>query len=320
MEKDRLVSIIVPIYNVEIYLKRCIQSLVNQSYSHIEIILVNDGSTDRCEDICLAYKQLDNRIKYVKKKNGGLSSARNKGIDSSKGDYLVFVDSDDYIDEKMIEKLLYFALKEDADIVECSYYEVLNNAEKKIVSSKKIFTKEEAIESLIENTAITPIAWNKIYTRRLFNQIRYKENIYHEDEEIIIKLLSASNRIVKISDCLYFYVIRSGSIINSKLNVAHFDIIPIMKNRITFLQKINCSEKLINLSKARLSNIYNELYARIYLSNNNGFDEQLKSIKKERSEQIKDVLKSNINYKRKIKCLMFYLFPTISYKIKMKLF
>lgn len=115
-----LVSIIIPIYNVEKYLAECLQSIINQTYSNIEIILVNDGSTDNSEKICLNYIKLDKRIKYYYKKNGGLSSSRNYGLTKSHGSYICFIDSDDFIDNNYVEKLLLFTIKNNCEITICS--------------------------------------------------------------------------------------------------------------------------------------------------------------------------------------------------------
>lgn len=318
MKGNYLVSIVVPIYNVEKYLERCLNSLINQTYKNIEILLINDGSTDESEIICLKYIKKDSRIKYYKKENGGLSSARNKGIAVSMGKYISFIDSDDYVRNDMIETLLYYIVKNDADIVECNYYEVRTNGkitEKKKNYRIKSYNSSEAIKSLIDNESITPTAWNKLYNRQLFNNIKYTENIFHEDEDIIIKLLIKSKKIVSIPDCLYFYITRNGSIINSPLKLNHFDIIKIMQDRIQLLKMEGAANELIDKSNARLSNIYNELYARILLSIDDKFDKELEYIKNKRYKQIKMVLLSSIKLNRKIRCLIFYLMPKISYKL-----
>ena len=129
---NKLISIIVPIYKVENYLKRCIDSIINQTYKHIEIILVDDGSPDNCGAICDEYTKFDDRIKVIHKKNGGLSDARNCGIEISTGDYIIFIDGDDYVSKNMCEKLLIRALEHNADIVSCNFKEIYidNNREK----------------------------------------------------------------------------------------------------------------------------------------------------------------------------------------------
>ena len=312
MEK---VSVIVPIYNVEKYLEKCIDSIISQTYSNIEIILINDGSTDNSESICKKYENTDRRIRYYKKENGGLSSARNYGIERAEGDYFLFIDSDDYIDNSMVKTLLTYAIKHNADIVECNYYEVINEEFHVFKQMKnKVYSSKEAIASLICNTGITPTAWNKLYSKKLFCKLRYAEGIYHEDEEIIIKLLSNSKKVVEIGKPLYFYIKREGSIINSKFNIKHLDAIKIMEDRIELLKKIKIDPSTINLAQARLSNIYNEMYAKLSASNDKYLKEKKYELMKKRKNQIKLVIKSPITLNKKIRAMIFYLFPKFTTK------
>lgn len=317
MEK---VSVIVPIYNVEKYLEKCIDSIISQTYSNIEIILINDGSTDNSELICKKYENTDRRIRYYKKENGGLSSARNFGIDRANGDYLVFVDSDDYVSKEMISILLNVAILNNADIVECNFLEFSENNKIKesnidnIVDSK-CYSSYEAINSLVCNTGITPIAWNKIYKRQIFSQLRYKEGIYHEDEELIVKLLSSANNICKIDVPLYFYMIRNGSITNSKFNKKHLDIIKIMEDRIQTLKELNCNDFIVDLTIVRFSNICNELYVKMTMSNVH-LESERKSLSILRRKLIKNVLKSKAPLLKKLKALQYYIFPKITYRLK----
>lgn len=315
-----LVSVIVPIYNVENYLARCINSLMQQTYSNIEILLINDGSKDNCELICQEFLQKDNRIRYYKKENGGLSSARNYGIDRAKGDYLVFVDSDDYVSRKMIKVLLETALSNDADMVECEFLEffeneIINDSNVDNALNNKSYSSYEAISSLICNTGITPIAWNKIYKKEIFNKLRYKVGIYHEDEEIIVKLLNRCKKICKIDNQLYFYMKRNGSITNSKFNKRHLDIIKIMDERIQILKSLNCNKHLISLTTVRFSNICNELYVKMLLSDV-PLENEKSNLINLRNKIIKDVLKSDAPLSKKLKALQYYLFPKITYKLK----
>lgn len=315
-----LVSIVVPIYNVEKYLEKCIDSILMQSYSNIEVLLINDGSKDNSEYICKKYAQLDKRIQYFKKENGGLSSARNYGIDHASGDYLIFVDSDDYISKEMVKCLLETALSQDADIVECNYIEfnedeILFDDNYSNQVDVKVFQPVEAIESLIRNIAITPNAWNKIYSKKLFDQLRYKVGIYHEDEEIIVKLLSISSKVCKIDVPLYYYLKRSGSIMNSQLNKKHLDIIDIMNDRIESLHNLNINSRIIDLSIIRYSNICNELYARMCLSNTS-FELEKKELDILRNRIIRYVLNSDTPLIKRLKAVQYYLFPKLTYKLK----
>ena len=129
---DKLISVAIPVYNGETTLRKCVDSILAQTYENIEVILVNDGSTDRSEDICRSYEQIDPRVKVISKENGGLSSARNAGIDKSRGEYIFFIDSDDWIDSDTLEVLLNAALQKDTDVTGCcTYFNYPNGTEKK---------------------------------------------------------------------------------------------------------------------------------------------------------------------------------------------
>ena len=223
MQKD-LISVIVPIYNVEKYLDKCVESIVNQAYSNLEIILVNDGSPDSCLEKCEEWKKKDKRIIVLNKENGGLSSARNAGIDICKGDYIVFVDSDDYIHTKMIEKLYNNLKKYDSDVSICNYF---------IDNEKSIYPYIGKFEDFAINgnekydylynryQVMTIIAWNKMYKREIFETLRYPDGKIHEDEYIIFDVLEKAKKISYVSEPLYYYLQRQGSI-TSKFNMKRF--------------------------------------------------------------------------------------------------
>lgn len=218
---NSLISIIVPIYNVELYLRKCINSIRNQTYKNIEIILVDDGSPDNCGKICDEYKQKDNRIKVIHKKNGGLSEARNYGIEISTGDYILFVDSDDYIANNMCQILLEKAQRYKADIVSCNLEEVYEDGTYKI-NKQAINTKEQVFSNLemigtyfFDDTIDTNVVWNKLYARKLFfgeHKLRFPVGRLHEDNYTIYKLYYYANKVVVIDDVLYYYLRRSNSI------------------------------------------------------------------------------------------------------------
>lgn len=218
---SKLVSIIVPIYKVENYLKKCIDSIISQTYKNIEILLIDDGSPDDCGAICDEYAKKDKRIKVIHKKNGGLSDARNYGIEASRGDYIMFIDSDDYISKNMCKILLKNALENNADIVTCNFKEIyLNNIEKVNKQSQRerinVVSNIEAIyKYFIKNDLDMNVVWNKIYKRNLFfgeNKIRFPVGKLHEDDYIVCKLYYYANKIVIINDVLYYYIRRFDSI------------------------------------------------------------------------------------------------------------
>lgn len=217
-----LISIIVPCYKVEEYLEQCIKSIVNQSYKNLEIILVDDGSPDNCSLICDEWSNRDSRIKVVHKENGGLSSARNEGLDIAKGKYISFIDSDDFVDETFIESLYINLKQNDADISCCGYYHYFNENLKEIRHFKNIQLLMNSCEAIkIMNTIgyFGVGSWNKLYKRELFNNIRFPIGKLSEDWFILYKLIHESNKIYYDSEPKYYYRQRNGSLTrNVKIN------------------------------------------------------------------------------------------------------
>ena len=218
MDESKLVSVIVPVYKVEQYLDRCLKSLVDQSYSNIEIILVDDGSPDKCYQICEKWAQRDNRIKVIHKANGGLSDARNKGLELAKGEYVCFVDSDDYVAKKYIEILYNLMRNNHTDMSAVSLKEVFsmeqeideNEAYEKITT---VFEGKEAIKQLFFNDTFANYAWNKMYKRELFENIRFPVGRKMEDLGTTYKLLLNAKRIAYSTQVLYYYYQREDSIL-----------------------------------------------------------------------------------------------------------
>ena len=197
------ISVIVPIYKVEKYIHRCIDSIINQTYKNLEIILVDDGSPDSCPRICDEYAKKDKRIKVIHKENGGLSDARNKGVDIATGDYIAFVDSDDYIHPNMYEVLIYELEKNNSDIALCKYKIVYEKSKIKTEIDGKFevysLNNLQALDSMYGKDGVDFIvAWNKLYKKDLFNKIRYPVGKIHEDEYTTYKLLFASKNVIYI--------------------------------------------------------------------------------------------------------------------------
>lgn len=225
------ISVIVPIYNVEKYVEKTIISIINQSYKDLEIILVNDGSEDNSLKICQDYAKIDNRIIVLNKKNGGLSDARNYGLDNAKGDYILFVDGDDYIHYQMIEILYTCAQKSSSDIVVCNYTRINENEntidkqiELKQIANLNTYTNTEALSKLFKDDThvIFTVVWNKLYIKTLFDEIRFPFGKIHEDDFTSYKLLDMAKKIGYINIPLYYYVKRNGSILSSGLNEKSF--------------------------------------------------------------------------------------------------
>ena len=206
-----MISVIIPVYNVEQYLRRCLESVRSQKYENLEIILVDDGSTDQCGQICDEYAQKDERIKVFHTTNNGLSAARNLGLRQSSGEYIGFVDSDDWIETDMYDLLIHKSVETNADICICGYgYE--QSASTKIVKlQENTFTKAEALRELIAEN-IDYHVWNKLYRKALFNTIRFPDGKNFEDIAIMWKLLSESDTIAVIDSYKYHYRMRDNSI------------------------------------------------------------------------------------------------------------
>lgn len=204
------ISIIVPIYNAERYLRKCLDSLVNQTKKELEFILVNDGSTDTTEDIIKTYK--DKRIKYFKNKNQGIGKTRNFGIEKSTGKYIMFVDSDDYLEKNACEILYNKAINTNSDLVVCDFYKVYKNEELeevRLIDFKQTSLKK--MPSLINEINLSP--WNKIYKRELItsNNLKFIENLKYEDAPFVLLTLFNAKNISKVNECLNYYVIHGNS-------------------------------------------------------------------------------------------------------------
>ncbi len=209
-------SIIVPVYNVEKYLEKCLTSLANQTIDpkKIEILVINDGSPDNSQKIIDKFSKKYSFIKSFTKENGGLSDARNYGIKKAKGDYIAFVDSDDFVLPEMYDSMLN-KIKEGFDLVVCDFNEVYSDKLKRGYSNIEhdLFTKQEVKENML---TIYPSAWNKIYKKSLFENIEFKKKVWFEDVEFLYRLLPNIHSIGVIKEPYYQYVQRSGSITNTK--------------------------------------------------------------------------------------------------------
>lgn len=210
------VSVIIPVYNVADYLDKCLDSVINQTYENLEIVIINDGSTDDSEKICLKYVSKDCRIKYIYQKNEGLSSARNAGLDACSGDCIFFLDSDDYLDKNAIELLCNLMSMERAEVVICDYLKVINDIEEGYISNKYlIYDIPNNIVDLYKSEE-TIIACAKLYKRDVIGNLRFPINRLHEDEFLTYKILFNCNRIAVTKSQIYMYRQRQGSIMHAK--------------------------------------------------------------------------------------------------------
>lgn len=238
-QEKALISIIIPVYKVEIYLEKCIQSVINQTYENLQIILVDDGSPDNCGKICDEYAQKDHRIEVIHKSNGGLSDARNKGLEIAKGEYIGFVDSDDYIEADMYE-VLYNLLKQyNADVSICNFYTVsqgkitIKNADNGI----KEYNRIEILKEVLLDKNIQSYAWNKLYKKELFDEIKYPVGKKYEDIGTTFYLLEKCNKVVVIGKPEYYYINRQDSIVNNVTETTITDYIELIMQRYDYIEE-----------------------------------------------------------------------------------
>ncbi len=234
-----LISIIVPVYNVERYLEQCINSIICQTYPYLEIILVNDGSTDHSEKIIESFRQKDSRIRYIVQSNQGLSSARNLGKNIAKGSYIAFVDADDYIADDYVESLYHLLCQGDAELAVCGYYETTEEGEitgGSNVPAHTVLLDEEGFWKLChEDQGIyCMVAWNKMYKRSIFESIEYPVGKIHEDEFVLHEIVSAATVIAAMGERKYYYRQRAGSILEQEDILQRFDLIEAFSIRLEY--------------------------------------------------------------------------------------
>ena len=262
------ISVIVPVYNVEQYLERCVDSIINQTYTNLEIILVNDGSTDNSGKLCDELAKKDERIRVIHKENGGLSDARNRGIDESESDLVGFIDSDDYIDSDMYEVLLKNLNNTDADLSMCALYDVYNNTPEAQVTNKETWklSSEQAIKMVMEAKILSVTAVNKLYRKSLFTDLKFEVGKIAEDAFIMIKLLDKCEKIVATNEKKYYYVHRENSITTQKFSTKFLNVIEAYEqNSNIILEKY---PKLKDVAQTRMNWAYFYVLDRLLLDDN----------------------------------------------------
>ena len=228
------VSVIVPAYNAEKYLRKCLDSLVNQTFKDYEVIIVNDGSTDSSQIIIDEYVTKYPFIKAIKKENGGMSSARNMALSYAIGEYIAFVDSDDYVEITFLEKMYERAINMESDVVICDYY-AINEDEKRYMKCHMNMSPEDKIEYLIS----PPMVWTKLIKKEIMDKVKFTEGIFYEDLDICVRLLPYVNKVSFVDEPLYdYYLQHSGSIMTQKTFNNHLlDIFSVLDNCKKLLQE-----------------------------------------------------------------------------------
>lgn len=310
------ISVIIPIYNVEKYLKRCIESIIKQTYSNLEIILVDDGSPDGCAKICDEYKNKDERIVVIHKKNGGLSDARNAGLEVATGEIISYIDSDDYVDLDMYEKMTKAMEEKNADIVVCGTNIDYEDGHTKVKCEKeeKSFNREEALIELNSFKSFDMAVWNKLYKREVVDKIEFPVGKKSEDYFVMYQYFARAKKVVIINQAKYHYFQRSNSISRGK-NVTH-DYIEGSKSQKEFFKK----------NFPDLNYVGNTAYAFSYIATYNRYiknelkmtNEMKKEFKKEVRKYLKDINgNSHISRSKKIQATLFS-YSLFIYKIALK--
>lgn len=236
-----LITVIVPVYNVEQYLRQCLDSILNQTYQEIEVLLINDGSTDASDEICREYAERDNRIRYFVKENGGLSDARNYALDRAEGEYVTFVDSDDFLMEQALEKLYATSLLGESDLVvgffcyfEEPYFQLFTKEhfpELPITYVDSLYALHQMDEMVDVNFLRFSTAWGKLYKLSLFDGIRYPYGKYAEDQFTTWRLYLKAEKIAVSNQVVYAYRHNPNSLSNN-FNLSHMDYIDALEERI----------------------------------------------------------------------------------------
>ena len=209
-----LISVITPVYGVEKYISQCLESVINQTYKNLEIIVINDGTKDRSADIAKEYAAKDSRIKVYDFKNGGLSVARNRGLEIATGEYISYLDSDDWLDTKMYETLLETAMKNEADMVKCGIIETNGVAEEKITfNDVKIINNDQhkAFKNYFKGILWT-LAWNGLYKKELAKKVKFPDNVVHEDNYSSGMFLYLAKKVIAMPFCLNYYRVNDAGI------------------------------------------------------------------------------------------------------------
>lgn len=308
---EDLISIIVPVYNVEQYLRKCLDSIISQTYKNFECILVDDGSTDSSGKICDEYSLKDHRFSVVHKTNGGVSSARNTGLDVIGGSYVTFIDSDDYVTDNYLEYLYDMINAFKADVAAVSYEMVFNETAKdtsaNIDDYKKIcFERKDAIKELLQIRNISQMVWAKLYKTELFEQIRFPVGkIYGEDLAVIFDIVLLADKVVCSNAALYKYCMRKGSVMQSDFTEDKYVEINIIDDKMKMIDEEYADLKLY--SNARRLYSYFKMVHRIMSSNNKrkyyGYIKELK--KKIKYTSVGMLRSPDINVSLKIKILAF---------------
>jgi len=280
------ISVVVPVYNVEKYLRRCLDSVLSQTFHDLEIIVVDDGSTDQSGVICDEYAKCDSRVRVIHKENGGLSSARNCGIEKATSPYIGFIDSDDYIKEDMYEVLYNTITGQDSDVAMCNLIHCYDGeaADTPVDEEVLYLNSEEAIKMVFEAKKTSVTAVNKLYKKEIFEEIRYPIGKLSEDAFVIVEILMKAKKIVYTSAQEYYYVHRRNSITSSGFKERDLNVIEAYEKNLALIRKNY--PQLESLGKMRLIWAHFYVIDKMYQSN--------MDLKNAHFCQVRKVIKNNL--------------------------
>ena len=321
---NTLISIIIPVYNVEKYLRQCLDSVLSQTYKSIELILIDDGSTDSSGKICDEYANMYSQIKVVHQNNAGLSAARNAGIKLAKGDYIGFVDSDDKISPLMYEKLLCSITEEGSDMSICDYLMIINGRKttnKCNKLSNECIEGKELFFRIVNYDVRYIVAWNKLYKKDLFLKLKFPVGKIHEDEFLAHRIAWKCTKVSIVSDSLYYYRVRNNSITQKPLTIQNIDGFYALYDRYRFI--INHSLKeYIPIIVQRISRAYVHYICAINMSDNNT-ERYIMNTMRSRARNIYHRHKNQCDWKTSLAFLypkLFFYLSDFSERIRKKCF
>lgn len=301
-----LISIIVPIYNVAEYLPQSLDSIINQTYTKLQVILVDDASTDGSSSICDEYARKDTRITVVHHKlRGGVSATRNDGLKAVKGNYIGFIDPDDYADERMVQKLYENICVYHADVAVCNYRMFGLETEHEGKTPTKLFDSSQALQMLIEDTELTSYLWNKLFKVELFDGLWFDTSYRYEDLRIMHKIFMKTATIIASNEVLYHYRLRRGSITNSTILNKSMELIDALEARCNDLKDTKF------YMMARINEMIQIRRILLEILSNNEDKKVLYLQQKKRLKSLYSICRKQISFSQKIKFQLFFLFPTI---------
>lgn len=315
--KKNKISIIVPIYKVEPYICSCIESICNQTYDNLEILLVDDGSPDRCGEICDEYAQKDQRIKVFHVENGGQSHARNIGLEAAVGDYIGFVDGDDKISPNMYEKLLTEAVECKADIAECNFHGRKQALPDRIADGQIIAMKgREAIRRQLDSQMASRFpstsVWSKLFKKEVIQDLHFPDGKIHEEFAFLCEAFLNAEKYVYVNECLYERTLREDSTTAEKFSKRTLDKIYVYQIRNEMLKRRG-EKELLELSRAQE---YELLLHYAALAKKSGLMKEEQFVVGLIAEKKKEIIKSRIPIKKKLQYRLFFLNKNLYYRLK----